>query len=89
MRIMGNDQGWGFDHRAEMLNARPAMLDFAIGVVLELVSGQGILWQIGLRALLHHSEPRFDPPFIMFFAEALASLRMLLHPSWVPVQRAG
>ena len=55
MRIMGNDQGWGFDHRAEMLNARPAMLDFAIGVVLELVSGQGILWQIRLRALLHHN----------------------------------
>jgi hypothetical protein len=54
MRIVGKDQGWGFHHRAELLNGRLAMLGFVIGVVLELVTGQGILQQIGLRALLHH-----------------------------------
>jgi hypothetical protein len=31
------------------------MLGFAIGVLLELATGQGVLQQIGLRALLHHS----------------------------------
>lgn len=54
MRVVNRDQGWGFHHRAELLNGRLAMLGFVIGVVLELISGQGILQQIGLRALLHH-----------------------------------
>jgi hypothetical protein len=55
MRIVAKDQGWGFHQRAELLNGRLAMLGFAIGVLLELATGQGILQQIGLRALLHHS----------------------------------
>ena len=54
MRIVDRDQGWGFHPRAELLNGRLAMLGFSIGVVLELITGQGILQQIGLKALLHH-----------------------------------
>jgi hypothetical protein len=53
MRIVGRDRGWGFHRRAELLNGRLAMLGFAAGVVLELMTGQGILQQIGLKALLH------------------------------------
>jgi hypothetical protein len=52
---VAKNQGWGFYQRAELLNGRLAMLGFAIGVLLELVSGQGILQQIGLKALLHHN----------------------------------
>ncbi|CAK6689604.1 hypothetical protein BBFGKLBO_00651 [Synechococcus sp. CBW1107] len=44
--------GWGFHRRAELLNGRLAMLGFVIGVLIEAVSGQGILQQIGLGALL-------------------------------------
>ena len=54
MRIVDRYQGWGFHPRAELLNGRLAMLGFSIGVVLELITGQGILQQIGLKALLHH-----------------------------------
>lgn len=54
MRIVDRDQGWGFHHRAELLNGRLAMLGFAAGVLVELITGQGILQQIGLKALLHH-----------------------------------
>lgn len=53
MRVVNRDQGWGFYHRAELLNGRLAMLEFAVGVLLEVVTGQGILQQIGLKALLH------------------------------------
>jgi len=53
MRVVDRDQGWGFHHRAELLNGRLAMLGFAVGVILELVTGEGILQQIGLKALLH------------------------------------
>jgi hypothetical protein len=49
-RVVHRDQGWGFYHRAELLNGRLAMLGFAVGVLLELVSGQRILQQIGLQA---------------------------------------
>ncbi len=49
-----NDSGWGFHRRAEILNGRLAMLGFVIGLVVEMISGQGILQQIGLGALLHH-----------------------------------
>lgn len=45
--------GWGFHRRAELLNGRLAMLGFAIGVAMELLSGQGILHQLGFAALLH------------------------------------
>lgn len=50
----GSDSGWGFHARAELLNGRLAMLGFAIGLVVEALSGQGILQQLGLGALLHH-----------------------------------
>ena len=53
MRIVGRERGWGFHRRAELLNGRLAMVGFAAGVVLELLTGQGILQQIGLKALLH------------------------------------
>jgi hypothetical protein len=54
MRIMGREAGWEFFPRAEMLNGRLAMLGFVIGLVVEALSGQGILSQIGLGALLPH-----------------------------------
>ncbi|MFO7627909.1 MAG: chlorophyll a/b-binding protein [Prochlorococcaceae cyanobacterium] len=50
-----SEAGWGFHARAELLNGRLAMLGFVIGVILELLTGQGILQQIGLSALLHQS----------------------------------
>lgn len=49
-----SESGWGFHRRAELLNGRLAMLGFVIGVMIEFLSGQGILQQIGLGALLHH-----------------------------------
>ncbi|MEI6616211.1 MAG: chlorophyll a/b-binding protein [Cyanobium sp. ELA507] len=49
MRVVDRDQGWGFYHRAELLNGRLAMLGFVIGLATELLSGQGILGQLGLR----------------------------------------
>lgn len=55
MRIVSSEQGWGFHPRAEMLNGRLAMLGFVAGVLIEFFTGQGILQQIGLKALLHHS----------------------------------
>ncbi len=55
MRVVGKEQGWGFHARAEMLNGRLAMLGFLAGVLIEWFTGQGILQQIGLKALLHHS----------------------------------
>ena len=54
MRVMGREAGWGFFPRAEMLNGRLAMLGFVIGVLVEAISGQGILGQIGLGSLLPH-----------------------------------
>lgn len=48
-----SESGWGFHARAERLNGRLAMLGFVIGIILELLTGQGILQQIGLSALLH------------------------------------
>ncbi len=38
--------------RAERFNGRAAMLGFVIGVLTEAFTGQGILHQIGLGALL-------------------------------------
>jgi hypothetical protein len=37
-----------------MPNGRLAMLGFGIGVLVEAISGQGILGQIGLGSLLPH-----------------------------------
>jgi hypothetical protein len=54
MQIVGSERAWGFHRRAELLNGRMAMLGFVIGVVMELSTGQGILHQIGLQALLQH-----------------------------------
>lgn len=48
-----SQSGWGFHRRAELLNGRLAMLGFVIGLVVEVFSGQGILQQLGLGALLH------------------------------------
>ena len=54
MRVMGREAGWGFFARAEILNGRLAMLGFVSGVLVEALSGQGILAQIGLGSLLPH-----------------------------------
>ena len=48
-----SESGWGFHARAERLNGRLAMLGFGIGVILELLTGQGIVQQIGLSTLRH------------------------------------
>ncbi len=47
-----SDSGWGFHHRAELLNGRLAMLGFGIALALESLTGSGILQQMGLGALL-------------------------------------
>lgn len=39
---------FGFTPSSEKLNGRLAMLGFTIGVLTELVTGQGILSQLGL-----------------------------------------
>ncbi len=54
MQIVGRERSWGFHQRAELLNGRMAMLGFVIGVVMELVTGRGILQQIGLQDLLRY-----------------------------------
>ncbi|KZR90479.1 hypothetical protein MITS9509_02768 [Synechococcus sp. MIT S9509] len=38
---------FGFSTFSEILNVRPAMLSYVIGHVVELITGQGILSQIG------------------------------------------
>lgn len=48
-----SNSGWGFHARAELLNGRLAMVGFATGVLLEAISGKGIVQQIGLAALRH------------------------------------
>lgn len=47
-----NESGWGFHGRAERLNGRLAMLGFGIGLLIEALSGSGILQQMGHGALL-------------------------------------
>jgi hypothetical protein len=39
---------FGFTPEAEILNGRIAMLGFVIGVLTELITGQGVLSQLGL-----------------------------------------
>ena len=39
---------FGFNNLAETWNGRLAMLGFVIGLATELITGQGILTQIGL-----------------------------------------
>lgn len=39
---------FGFTQKAELLNGRVAMAGFLIGVLTELLTGQGILSQLGL-----------------------------------------
>lgn len=43
-----NESKFGFTEFAEKWNGRLAMLGFVIGVVTEILTGQGILSQIGL-----------------------------------------
>ena len=43
-----NDSKFGFSSFAEQLNGRLAMMGFVIGLGTELLTGQGILNQIGL-----------------------------------------
>ncbi|MBE9112829.1 high light inducible protein [Nodosilinea sp. LEGE 07298] len=43
-----NESKFGFVNFAETWNGRLAMLGFVIGVATELLTGQGILSQIGL-----------------------------------------
>ena len=38
----------GFTPQAEILNGRVAMVGFVIGVLTELITGQGVLSQLGL-----------------------------------------
>ena len=45
---MEQQSKFGFTQFAENWNGRLAMLGFAIGIATELITGQGILSQIGL-----------------------------------------
>ena len=51
IQIVDQDQGWGFHARAELLNGRLAMVGFAAALIIEVITGQGILQQLGLKAL--------------------------------------
>ncbi len=51
MQVVDRDRGWGFHARAELLNGRLAMVGFAAALIMELITGQGILQQLGLKAL--------------------------------------
>lgn len=44
----GDEPIWGFTASAESLNGRLAMLGFFLAVVIELLSGQGILHFLNL-----------------------------------------
>lgn len=45
---MLEEKKFGFNEAAELLNGRVAMVGFAIGVLTELITGHGILSQLGL-----------------------------------------
>jgi hypothetical protein len=51
MQIVDKDRGWGFHPRAELLSGRLAMVGFAAALIMELITGQGLLQQLGLKAL--------------------------------------
>lgn len=46
--MQNQDSKFGFTRFAETWNGRLAMMGFAIGLATELLTGQGILSQIGL-----------------------------------------
>ncbi|MGB3200353.1 MAG: chlorophyll a/b-binding protein [Nodosilinea sp.] len=43
-----DSQEWGFTPAAEILNGRLAMLGFAFAVIIEVLSGQGVLHFLNL-----------------------------------------
>ncbi|NJL87010.1 MAG: high light inducible protein [Leptolyngbyaceae cyanobacterium SM1_1_3] len=45
---MEEQQKFGFTRFAEVWNGRLAMIGFTAGVIVEMITGQGILSQIGL-----------------------------------------
>ncbi|NJN75009.1 MAG: high light inducible protein [Synechococcaceae cyanobacterium RL_1_2] len=45
---MEDKKGFGFTEFAENWNGRLAMLGFTIGIATELITGQGILSQLGI-----------------------------------------
>lgn len=45
---MPNKEQFGFTEVAELLNGRAAMLGIVIGILTELLTGKGILEQLGL-----------------------------------------
>ena len=51
MQIVDKTRGWGFHPRAELLNGRLALVGFATALIIEVVTGQGILQQLGIKAL--------------------------------------
>ncbi len=40
---------YGFNQYVERLNGRAAMIGFIIAIVIELITGQGVLTWLGLR----------------------------------------
>ena len=48
MNMKNQDKKLGFTNFAETWNGRLAMLGFVIGITTEILTGQGILSQLGL-----------------------------------------
>ena len=48
MKMKNQDKKLGFTNFAETWNGRLAMLGFVIGITTEILTGQGILSQLGL-----------------------------------------
>lgn len=48
MQNQNPEQKLGFTRSAELLNGRLAMIGFIAGIVVEYLTGQGILHQLGI-----------------------------------------